>query len=149
MAFLMRRASARTWGVVNRSVSRNAAPLRFFSEERHPVEVHCKGTPDGEIPEEHEQTAGRAYEEIVLEEQGRRRFNRGPLVGPFGTQKEPVLVLSAYPERIVGCVGGDGIQHDVNWFGVKKGQKTMCVLCGQFFMLTEKATTEETEAIDE
>jgi hypothetical protein len=34
------------------------------------VEVHCKGTPDGEIPEEHEQTAGRAYEEIVLEEQG-------------------------------------------------------------------------------
>jgi cytochrome c oxidase subunit 5b len=106
-----------------------------MGDERHPVEVKAVGAADGEIPDEIEQTAGRAYEEYVMAEKGLRAFNRGPLTGPFGTQEKPTLVLSTYEERIVGCVGGNGNDHDVNWFGLKKNQKTMCVLCGQFFML--------------
>ena len=52
-------------------------------------------------------------------------------------------------ERVVGCVGGNGMDHDVNWFNLKKGQKTMCVLCGQFFQLTDELPEMETEAEDE
>ena len=61
--------------------------VRCFSDERHPVEVLSPGAKAGEIPDEIEQTAGKSHEEYVLEEQGRRRFNRGALTGPFGTQE--------------------------------------------------------------
>lgn len=126
---------------LNRSLkltARTARPasVRFFSDEKHPVPVLTEGAPDGTVATSLNQTAGKSYEQYHLMEQGYNRFNKGPLVAPFGTQKEPVQVLSAFDSRIVGCVGGKTKDcHDVNWMLVKKDRKTLCVMCGQFFTL--------------
>lgn len=102
-----------------------------------PKEVHCEGAADGTVPTALNQTAGRAYEEYVMAEQGLNRFNDGPLIGPFGTQDKPVMILSAYESRTVGCVGGNSPEHehDVNWMKLRNTRKTICCLCGQFFQL--------------
>lgn len=31
--------------------------------------------------------------------------------------------------------GGNGHEHEINWFSLKENRKTLCVLCGQFFLL--------------
>lgn len=139
MALLLRNAMRASRGFVPRQV---AVSTRFFGAAREPKEVLSPGGKEGEIPETIEQSAGKAYEEQVLAEEGLRRFNRGPVVGAFGTVEKPALIFSGRDERIVGCVGdvnsADG-EHQVNWFNLKKGQKTMCVVCGQIFLLTDES----------
>lgn len=126
------------------------AGIRLFSE-KPVVEVKCTGAGAGELPTPAESSAGKEYEEYMLDQEGLRRFNRGPLVGPFGTQSNPTKVLSSYDSRIVGCVGGRGLNHEVNWFELRSTRKTMCVMCGQFFVLVREMPEDQlkTEAPDE
>lgn len=151
MALLLRNVMRASRGAIPRQMG---CSVRMFGA-RHPIEKMADGTPVGEMPESIDQSAGKAYEEALLAEEGLRRFNRGPLVGPFGTVDKPAMVLSGKDERIVGCVGGgspDGEvteEHAVNWFNLKKNQKTMCVMCGQIFLLTSEASELYSEAPDE
>ena len=97
--------------------------------------MHAKPAAPGQMAEEVDQSVGLAWEEANLAAEGQKRFNRDPLQGAFGTQEKPCRVESQYNERIVGCVGGNGHEHEINWFSLKDNQKTLCVLCGQFFLL--------------
>jgi cytochrome c oxidase subunit 5b len=122
----------------------NAA--RFFGDLPKPRELKTPGFEPGELGTVDKQGIGAHYEEYVQYVEGHRRFNRGPLMGPFGTQEEPCEVLSAFNSRIVGCIGGGKAgEHPVNWLNVKAGRKTVCVLCGQFFSLVSESKTLETE----
>jgi len=134
---LLARGVTRNFGLVTRSRPLFNTHRRRFSDVNwgeQKADVDVVGAKAGEVPTEHNQTTGRSHEEYMMAEQGYNRFNEGPLVGPFGTFDKPAQVLSAFDSRIVGCVGGATKNtHEVNWIEVKKGRKTICVLCGQFF----------------
>eukprot|EP00013_Stygamoeba_regulata_P022671 CAMPEP_0177659520 /NCGR_PEP_ID=MMETSP0447-20121125/17490_1 /TAXON_ID=0 /ORGANISM="Stygamoeba regulata, Strain BSH-02190019" /LENGTH=132 /DNA_ID=CAMNT_0019164403 /DNA_START=38 /DNA_END=436 /DNA_ORIENTATION=- len=73
--------------------------------------------------------------ELEAEKAGKDQFGPSVLRGPFGTKQAPVVVPTVYEERIVGCVGGPGNEHDLVWHVVKEHQETVCLRCGQFFKL--------------
>jgi uncharacterized Zn-finger protein len=146
---LNRTASSVTRSCCQRSACRLTS-ARLFSDERHPVEVKTPGFAAGELATNETQSVGKQYEEFQSYLEGHRRFNRGSLFGPFGTQTEPTEVLSAFDSRIVGCTGGgDSGEHPVNWLNVKSDRKTVCVLCGQFFKVVHEAKHMETEVDDD
>jgi len=61
------------------------------------------------------------------------------LAGGFGTKEHPVRVPSVFQSRVVGCLGGPGNEHDLNWHMVEAGKPTVCLECGQYFVLERKA----------
>lgn len=59
-----------------------------------------------------------------------------PLVGPFGTIENPVLIPSIRDWRVVGCTGGTGDnEHVPLWFHCREGFLYRCGECDQIFML--------------
>jgi hypothetical protein len=75
--------------------------------------------------------------EITSIEEGNDRFSTGPLIAEFGTLESPAYVPSANIERIVGCIGGNGVEHDLKWMNIRHGYKHMCTGCGQIFELVK------------
>merc|ERR1719408_654463 len=58
-----------------------------------------------------------------------------PMVGPFGTVENPVLVPAIGTERIVGCTGGTGDdEHVPLFFRCREGFLYRCGECDQIFM---------------
>lgn len=77
---------------------------------------------DGKIPSDLDQQYGRRLEELQKEQQGEVAFNRDPIVPPpdQGTKANPILVPSAYAERVVGYEDPDVGQ--LVWFTLAKGK---------------------------
>jgi len=76
-----------------------------------------------------------------------------PLVGPFGTIENPVLIPAIGTERIAGCTGGIGdAEHVPLWFRCREGFLYRCGECDQIFMhvrvVYELHEGEEVEPID-
>jgi hypothetical protein len=80
------------------------------------------------IPEEKEMVTGSEAAELAGVE-----LSEGYLSGPFGTVEHPVLVPSTMGSRFVGCVGGNGKEHEISWHLLKEGRPMMCLECGQVF----------------
>ena len=58
-----------------------------------------------------------------------------PMIGPFGTIENPVLIPSVTTERIVGCTGGTGDdEHMILFFRCQEGFLYRCGECDQVFM---------------
>ncbi len=99
-------------------------------------------------PTNKQQAGGIEREELL---KGPAAFGKNTLGGPaFGTINDPVLVYSTLGHRIVGCLGNDAkihpcidtlriggaeTEHDLLWHNVKVNRPTVCIECGQFFMI--------------
>jgi cytochrome c oxidase subunit 5b len=58
-----------------------------------------------------------------------------PMIGPFGTIENPVLIPSITTERVVGCTGGTGDdEHMILFFRCQEGFLDRCGECDQVFM---------------
>jgi len=58
-----------------------------------------------------------------------------PMIGPFGTIENPVLIPSVTTERVVGCTGGTGDdEHMILFFRCQEGFLYRCGECDQVFM---------------
>jgi len=79
--------------------------------------------------------AGRMYVEEKAETLSMRGFDQEPVCGPFGTFDDPVPILSNFNNRVVACLGGGELQHDILWMQLDGSRKHMCDECGQFFKL--------------
>jgi hypothetical protein len=88
---------------------------------------------------------GKEYRQRFVAQQGWNYFDDRPLYGPFGTVAAPVLVPTLSPDtgRAVGCLGGNGREHDLVWMLVRPGAKHMCRECSQVFQLFVKPTAED------
>lgn len=86
--------------------------------------------------------AGRQFEVAVL-----GNFPDSPSVSAFGTLKHPALIYSGFPQRIVGCVGGENLKHRLLWFQLKEGKKHICSECGQVFKLVNDHNFHEVKEL--
>jgi len=69
--------------------------------------------------------------------------------GPFGTFEHPVEVPSSEHSRLVLCVGDEHEKaHEIVMLKVDAGHKTMCAMCGQFFVLHHTPAPEEVMEAD-
>lgn len=77
---------------------------------------------DGKIPSDMDQQYGRRMHELELEQKGEVAYNRDPIVPPpdQGTKSNPILVPSAFDERVVGYEDPDVGQ--LVWFTLAKGK---------------------------
>jgi hypothetical protein len=84
---------------------------------------------------QYEHARGKTLSEVLNHDQGIERWGHGRAFGPFGTVKDPVVIVSALPERVVGCLGDGGEhEHSLMWFLLPTdGPKHMCPQCGQVF----------------
>lgn len=93
----------------------------------------AKATPADEIPSIFEQGTG--LERVEIENPDIFKHNE-VLRGPFGTLENPVKIPSHYDSRIVGCTGRPTPEdHDIVWLVAKKGEKSCCTSCNQYFEL--------------
>lgn len=92
-----------------------------------------KATPDDQIPSIFDQGTGLERAEIENPE----IFKHNEVLrGPFGTVDNPVKIPSHYDSRIVGCTGRPAPEdHDIVWLVAKKGEKSCCSACNQYFEL--------------
>jgi len=106
------------------------------------------GVVPGAVPYQLDQGAGVEHEELLEFHQGRKRFSRDPLTGPFGTVAAPVEVPSDFESRFFACVGGgpDQPEHGVHYFLLHRGPLTACPNCGQVFKLVDSKPNALTEA---
>lgn len=93
----------------------------------------AKATPADEIPSIFDQATGLERAEIDNPE----IFKHNEVLrGPFGTVENPVKIPSHYDSRIVGCTGRPAPEdHDIVWLVAKKGEKSCCATCNQYFEL--------------
>eukprot|EP00283_Hemiselmis_rufescens_P018068 CAMPEP_0173439742 /NCGR_PEP_ID=MMETSP1357-20121228/21488_1 /TAXON_ID=77926 /ORGANISM="Hemiselmis rufescens, Strain PCC563" /LENGTH=157 /DNA_ID=CAMNT_0014405139 /DNA_START=10 /DNA_END=483 /DNA_ORIENTATION=+ len=101
---------------------------------------------DNIIPSDMDQATGIERAEILAEMEGKPLFEEG-MVGPFGTDSNPVMVESIYEERIVGCPGdcdkgNTAVNNEMRWFLVTSAQPYKCASCGQVFALKKIAGAE-------
>ena len=112
-------------------------PVHLLSKEQRGTLFENRGNPFEAIPEEEQDSYGRRLEEVMTaKDYGKERYNLHQLEGEFGSLDNPKMVPSAFPSRIVGCVGSGDRVHDVVWFDCEFGPKHMCTSCGQIFQLT-------------
>lgn len=81
------------------------------------------------------QLEGNAPDQIAIDVQDRTQNTYKRITAPFGTVEEPVQVYSPANFRIVGCVGGNGMDHETTFFVLEGDKKHMCVNCGQIYQL--------------
>ncbi|KYQ90997.1 cytochrome c oxidase subunit V [Tieghemostelium lacteum] len=75
----------------------------------------------------------------------REDFGHEVLTGAFGTIKAPTTVESIFSERIVGCEGGNGEEHDIRYHKLTDQKPIICLDCGQAFKL--KKISKENEVL--
>ncbi|EGG17110.1 cytochrome c oxidase subunit V [Cavenderia fasciculata] len=78
----------------------------------------------------------------ALQDKRSNEFGHEVLSG-FGTIKSPVIVESIFDNRIVGCEGGDGEEHDLVFHKLTAKKPIICVDCGQAFKLKKISTENE------
>lgn len=92
---------------------------------------------------EYEHAKGKVLQEVLYRDAGIERWGFGEIRGPAGTFENPVIIVSANPERIVGCVGQGETLHSLMWFNAQTdGPKHMCQQCGQFFQVKSSAPVD-------
>jgi hypothetical protein len=70
-------------------------------------------------------------------------FPETPFVQPFGSIEYPALIFSEYDSRVVGCVGGLEVHHQLLWFTLKGNKKHVCEMCGQVYQLVNDSNFDE------
>jgi hypothetical protein len=96
-----------------------------------PTSVPTPGAAPYTVPTIFNQGVGKAYEEAIEEQQGFNRFNRGALVGPYGTIDNPTYILSDNAYRIVGCVG---TRYDAYFFLISCRFINICFFVTFFYL---------------
>lgn len=77
---------------------------RFYSAQ--PPSVYGPGAESGTVPTDEAQATGIERIELLTKAQGNEMFDMSPLVvDRMGTMKDPIMVPSLTPIRIVGSTG--------------------------------------------
>ncbi|KAJ4477225.1 cytochrome c oxidase subunit VB-domain-containing protein [Lentinula aciculospora] len=94
------------------------------------------GAKPGEVPGIAEQSTGLERLQYLGDAEGIDIFDTAPLDSSrIGTKKDPILVASPAPERLVGCTGSPADSHDVLWFPLMKGRQHRCLECGSVYQM--------------
>mmetsp|Transcript_28342 Transcript_28342/g.43921 ORF Transcript_28342/g.43921 Transcript_28342/m.43921 type:complete len:147 (-) Transcript_28342:139-579(-) len=113
-----------------------SAPLAGKPEENT---IHTEAAKDEEKIRFH----GSPYGHQLEEDASKPLFGPESLSGHFGTPANPALVPSFCDSRLVGCTGGAGpLEHDVLWHYVNEDKPTVCLECGQFFVMEKLHHTD-------
>ncbi|ODQ50235.1 cytochrome c oxidase subunit 4, mitochondrial [Saitoella complicata NRRL Y-17804] len=86
------------------------------------------GAPEGTVPTEANQATGLERFEYLAKVAGVEPFDMAPLdASRLGTMKDPIMVPSLEPMRIIGCTGYPADSHEIMWMRVHKdGPNTRC-----------------------
>ncbi|KAJ7126964.1 cytochrome c oxidase subunit VB-domain-containing protein [Mycena epipterygia] len=132
--------------LIARSALRSSASssLRAFSTTLRassdhgakPPSIFGPGGKVGEVPTDFEQATGLERFELLGEMEGIDVFDSTPLDSSrVGTKKDPIMVLSYDPERLVGCTGCPADSHDIVWINLSKERQRFCTECGSVYQL--------------
>ncbi|TIB66777.1 hypothetical protein E3P77_02051 [Wallemia ichthyophaga] len=87
---------------------------RFYSAQ--PPSVYGPGAESGTVPTDEAQATGIERIELLTKAQGNEMFDMSPLVvDRMGTMKDPIMVPSLTPIRIVGSTGFPADSNDTVW----------------------------------
>ncbi|KAJ7593141.1 COX5B-domain-containing protein [Mycena floridula] len=125
-AFRPVKPETRLFSVTAKSLSDHAAQPQIFGP----------GAKPGEVPTLFDQATGVERLQLLADIEGVDAFDLAPLdASRVGTLKDPIIVPSLDPERLVGCTGCPADSHDTIWFPVSKDRVTRCVECGSVYAL--------------
>ncbi|PWN25248.1 cytochrome c oxidase polypeptide IV [Jaminaea rosea] len=125
--------------------------LRAFSssvrllEGHGPPIIQGEGSKSGEVPSNLSQATGSERFELLGRMQGVDVWGMQPLDATrVGTIKDPILVESLYPERVIGCTGSPADSHDTVWISLNTDLKHhRCPECGSVYSLNYLAPPED------
>ncbi|KAJ7756464.1 cytochrome c oxidase subunit VB-domain-containing protein [Mycena maculata] len=138
--------------LVGRAALRSSASssLRAFSttlrvsSDAKPPSIFGPGGKTGEVPTDFEQATGLERFELLGEMEGVDVFDESPLEsGRVGTKKDPIMVASNDPMRIIGCTGCPADSHDIIWINLSKERQRFCNECGSVYQLDYQGGEQE------
>ncbi|KAF7327845.1 hypothetical protein MKEN_00364300 [Mycena kentingensis (nom. inval.)] len=117
----------RAFSTTPRAASGHGAP---------PPSLFGPGGKPGEVPTDFEQATGLERFEMLGEMEGIDVFDETPLDSSrVGTKKDPIMVLSYDPLRVIGCTGSPADSHDIIWINLTKERQRFCTECGSVYQL--------------
>ncbi|KAJ6619780.1 cytochrome c oxidase subunit VB-domain-containing protein [Mycena sp. CBHHK59/15] len=131
--------------------SYTSSSLRAFSTTLRVSSAHGAKPPSlfgpggkaGEVPTDFEQATGLERFELLGEMEGIDVFDETPLDSSrIGTKKDPIMVLSYDPTRIIGCTGCPADSHDIIWINLTKERQRFCSECGSVYQLDYQGADE-------
>nr|GAT60730.1 predicted protein [Mycena chlorophos] len=118
--------------------------LRNSSDHAKPPSIFGPGGKAGEVPTDFEQATGLERFELLGEMEGIDVFDETPLDSSrVGTKKDPIMVLSYDPMRVIGCTGSPADSHDIIWLNLPKDRQRFCTECGSVYQLDYQGSAEE------
>ncbi|PWN33688.1 putative COX4-cytochrome-c oxidase chain IV [Meira miltonrushii] len=136
------RSTMRSMNVSRSILNNNNLPRSIHSTALRmagggPPIIQGEGSAPGEVPTDESQSTGLERFELLGKLQGVDVFDMKPLESSrLGTKKEPIMVQSLYPSRIVGCTGSPAGSHDTTWIHLKKEHDFhRCPECGSVYKL--------------
>ncbi|CAO1615345.1 unnamed protein product [Sympodiomycopsis kandeliae] len=107
------------------------------SDDHHAPIIQGPGGKTGEIPSDYEQATGLERFELMGRMEGVDVFDQKPLQSDrIGTLKNPIIVNSLFPSRVIGCTGSPAGSHDVRWMNLKTHKEHhRCPECGSVYHL--------------
>ncbi|KAI9511835.1 cytochrome c oxidase polypeptide IV [Russula earlei] len=108
------------------------------SDDHHAAapSIYGVGAKSGEVPTDQSQSTGLDRVQVLGLLEGVDVFDLEPLDSSrVGTLADPIKVLSADTERIVGCTGSPADSHDVLWFRVTVEKPSRCPECGSAYAI--------------
>ncbi|EIM22243.1 COX5B-domain-containing protein [Wallemia mellicola] len=111
----LRSAVSRNIATVSRqSIRPSIVSRRNYSAA--PPSIYGPGAEDGTVPTDEDQATGIERMELLAKAQGSELFDMQPLkVDRMGTMKDPIIVPSLTPIRIVGSTGYPVDSNDTVW----------------------------------
>ncbi|PWN22759.1 cytochrome c oxidase, partial [Microstroma glucosiphilum] len=106
--------------------------IRRADDHGHPPIIQGEGGKAGETPTDLQQATGIERLELLGRLEGIEIFDMKPLdASRIGTMKEPIVVKSLHPERIVGCSGSPAGSHDTIYLSLNLTlERHRCPECG-------------------
>ncbi|EIM90912.1 COX5B-domain-containing protein [Stereum hirsutum FP-91666 SS1] len=97
------------------------------------------GAKKGEVATAENQSTGLDRVESLGLLQGVEVWDQNPLDSSrIGTKKDPIKVISYFPERTIGCTGSPADSHDIQWMVLNKDKIRRCHECGSVYELDYK-----------
>ncbi|PWN89187.1 COX5B-domain-containing protein [Acaromyces ingoldii] len=135
-SFFARRAVALRAAPLRASMASPARMLRtsavLRADSHAPPVIQGEGGKPGEVPTDEAQSTGLERFELLGKLQGVDVFDMEPLESDrLGTKKDPIVVKSLFPTRIIGCSGSPAGSHDTIWLHLNlETEFHRCPECG-------------------
>ncbi|WFD29360.1 Cytochrome c oxidase subunit 4 [Malassezia sp. CBS 17886] len=118
------------------AASRTITSSAVRRSDSHPPIIQGPGAAPGQVATDMDQSTGIERFEYLGDLNGIDVFDQEPLdASRYGTMKNPIVVPSMYPERIIGSTGFPADSFEPIWLTLRRNHTARCPRSGNVYVM--------------